>query len=294
MTEHAGQAEELPEQVDADSPDPGGMPFDDAFPLEDVDDPGRGDGVAYDSPKLLVERGIAPPPRAPVGMTVLRDHVMSRWGGANLGILAQPPRPVRAGSSPSLHNWGMAWDWRWHGPGPGRDAADDVIAFCIDNSAQLGVQAVHDYERCRYWKSYAGWRDGTPNPETGMGQPWAQWLHIERTWRAANLPTSIEATLAGADTSTPLETELPLLPDGPLRRGSAGSDVGRVQDFLRMFGYADFSRSDGVFGPRTETAVRAAQEDFAGRSWYTVALDGIWGPKTNAAAARLLSSVSAS
>ena len=34
----------------------------------------------------------------------------------------------------------------------------------------LGIQAVHDYEGTRYWKSNAGWRAGTPNPSTGMGQ----------------------------------------------------------------------------------------------------------------------------
>jgi hypothetical protein len=29
-------AEELPEQVDGDNEDPGGMPFDDAFPIEEI------------------------------------------------------------------------------------------------------------------------------------------------------------------------------------------------------------------------------------------------------------------
>jgi hypothetical protein len=284
--------EELPEQLDGDNADPGGMPFDDSFPIEEIDPGGRGDGVAYDSPELLAQRNIDYPTSTPVGMRMLRDHVLARWGGADLGILSRPPRPVRGGSTPSLHNWGMAWDWRWQGPGPGRAAADEVIEFCLANSPLLAVQGVHDYVQGRYWKSYAGWRPGTPSTTTGMGQPWAQWLHIERTWRAANLPTSIEATLAGgAAEPSSSRTDVPVLPDGPLRRGSSGADVARLQDFLRMFGYADFARSDGVFGPRTEQAVRVAQSAFSEKGWYSAAIDGIWGPKSNAAAAMLLSAL---
>jgi hypothetical protein len=285
-------ADELPEQVDGEGHDPGGMPFDDSFPIEEIDPGGRGDGVAYDSPKLMNERGIDPPASTPIGMKELRQYVMARWGGADLGILARPPRPVRGGTTPSLHNWGMAWDWRWEGPGPGRAAADEVIEFCLAHSPVLGVQAVHDYVQCRYWKSYAGWRDGTPSGTTGMGQPWAQWLHIERTWFAANLASSIEASLAGqtATASAP-RGEHVALPDGPLRRGSSGADVARLQDFLRFFGYADFSRSDGVFGPRTEQAVKAAQTAFAASGWYSAAIDGIWGPKSNAAAQMMVSSL---
>lgn len=295
---------ELPEQVESTSDDPGGMPYDDDLG-EDAGRPVTRGGPAYDSAKSLTERNIALPDEAPLGMQELRRYVRARWGGADLGILAKPPRAVRAGDTPSLHNWGIAWDWRWQDPGPGRQAADAVIEFCLANTAALGIQAVHDYQGTRFWKSFSGWQTGTPNPKTGMGQPWAQWLHIERTWQAANQATSIEALLGGGGTAAPADAapaqapapppdaggQRTLLPTGPLRRGNSGADVGRLQDFLRQFGFADFTRSDGVFGPRTEAAVIKAQQAMAAKSLYTAEIDGVWGPKTHAAATQLLASL---
>ena len=294
---------ELPEQVESTSDDPGGMPYDDDLGA-DAEGPVTRGGPVYDSAKSLTDRNIALPDEAPIGMQELRRYVRSRWGGADLGILAKPPRAVRAGDTPSLHNWGIAWDWRWQDPGPGRPVANQVIEFCIGNAEVLGIQAVHDYEGTRFWKSNAGWRAGTPNPKTGMGQPWAQWLHIERTWQSANLATSIDSLVGGggpaapaADTAAASEPAPPadvagqertILPTGPLRRGSVGADVGRLQDFLRQFGFADFTRSDGVFGPRTEAAVIKAQQALTEKSLYTAEIDGIWGPKSHAAATQML------
>ena len=57
---------------------------------------------------------------------------------------------------------------------------------------------------------------------------------------------------------------------------------------MRQFGFADFTRSDGVFGPRTEAAVIKAQQALAAKSLYTAEIDGVWGPKTHAAATQLL------
>jgi hypothetical protein len=267
--------------------DLGGVAFDDDFEV-----PGRSDGVdrglaqvAHGTADSLQARGIVYPSVAPIGMRNLRSFVMQRWTGLDLGILARPPRPIRGGSSASMHNWGMAWDWRWADPGPGRNAADEVIEFAISNSARLGIQAVHDYVNARYWKNNAGWRTARSSPETGFGQPWSQWLHIERTWEAANRPEPIDesaTTVPVADSgANPFEGALPT---GPLQRGDKGADVARIQDFLRSAGFADFTISDGDFGPRTESAVRAAQTVFAAKGSYTLAIDGIWGPATAAAA----------
>jgi hypothetical protein len=63
-----------------------------------------------------------------------------------------------------------------------------------------------------------------------------------------------------------------------------------MQDFLRMFGFATFTRSDGQFGPRTKRAVEAAQTAFKAKGLYTPDVDGRWGPKTNAAAQQYLES----
>ena len=143
--------------------DLGGVAFDDDFDHAEgrpsADGVDRGASTAlHDSAESLQSRGIDYPAAAPIGMRMLRNHVLAKWSGMDLGILARPPRPVRDGSTPSMHNWGMAWDWRWASPGPGRQAADEVIEFATADSARLGIQAVHDYVNARYWKNNVGWR----------------------------------------------------------------------------------------------------------------------------------------
>ncbi len=60
-----------------------------------------------------------------------------------------------------------------------------------------------------------------------------------------------------------------------LQNGSSGEDVTRLQKRLAAAGF-DPGAADGVFGPKTEAAVKAFQ-DSAG-----IAADGIAGPATNA------------
>ncbi len=290
-------------QDSSDSPatglddDPGGMPFDDDFDAGEPDDAGRG-GVpgapAYDSGTILISRGVDYPDATPKGMLALKEYVLARWTGADLGCLAKPPRPMRGGTSPSLHCWGMAWDWRWDNPGPGRDTADAVIEFCLDKAGPLGIQAVHDYEKCRYWKSYSGWEDANNSASTGFGQSWAQWLHIERTWAAANDDRRIEQALAdsgitdnGSPRPEPKRGAGKLeLPEPVVKEGDEGANVAVLQDFLRFFHFADFSRSDGEFGKRTLEAMKKAQEAFAAKGWYDAKVDGEYGPRSHVAATR--------
>ncbi len=88
------------------------------------------------------------------------------------------------------------------------------------------------------------------------------------------------------DASTPYT-----LPQGPLKHDSAGADVARLQDFLRFFKFGDFTRSDGVFGPRTDAAVKKAQQALAAKNLYGDAIDGIWGPKSAAGATQFVISL---
>ncbi len=172
-----------------------------------------------------------------------------------------------------------------------------MIEWATGEHQALGVQAVHDYVECRYWKRGAGWRKAKASVETGFGQPWSQWLHIERSWDPANDPTPIDELLAGNEPSAPTvhhaasgDNEDRPLPRGPMSQpaGSVGAAVARLQDFLRVTGYATFTRSDGVFGPRTDAAVRAAQTDLAARGLYLKRIDGEWGPKSCEAGEALL------
>ena len=276
-------------------PDEGGVLFDDDFDDGAPEEPGDRDGVpgapAYDSGKILLARGVDYPSSTPIGMKQLYTFLSGRWGGKNLGILSVPPRPMRGGSQPSLHCWGMALDWSWESPG--RAAADEVIEFLLANTGPLAVQAVHDYERCRYWKSYSGWKTATKSSSTGFGQSWARWLHVERTWAAANDARSIDEALRAGGGQVPTDTGTSTsttgtspLPDPTISPGAKGANVSLLQDFLRGHGFADFTRSDGEYGPRTTQAVKNAQTDFAGKGWYTSAVDGEYGPGTHGAAVK--------
>jgi peptidoglycan hydrolase-like protein with peptidoglycan-binding domain len=76
------------------------------------------------------------------------------------------------------------------------------------------------------------------------------------------------------------------MPDLPLELGSTGDDVKRVQRSIVRDGYRSAANDlgldgaedvDGVFGPRTDTAVRRFQETRG------LAVDGVVGPATWAA-----------
>lgn len=61
-----------------------------------------------------------------------------------------------------------------------------------------------------------------------------------------------------------------------LRNGSRGDEVMALQKSLSAMGF-DAGTADGIFGPKTEAAVKACQEKCG------VTADGIWGPASQAA-----------
>jgi hypothetical protein len=100
-------------------------------------------------------------------------------------------RPIRGSATvPSTHTYGAALDL-------GYDASDDpvvgsdVAAFLVGWSLELGVQMIGDYRRCRIWRAgrtphledacTGWWKAQRPSGTTGMGQVWANHLHIETT-----------------------------------------------------------------------------------------------------------------
>lgn len=115
----------------------------------------------------------------------VRKELDVRFGpGEFLGCHAD--REIRDGTSISAHAYGAAFDWRYP---DGTQAA--VIKWLIDNSAELHVQAIHDYRGCRIWRAGRTanladahtywWKTQPVNPNNGMGQAWATYLHIETT-----------------------------------------------------------------------------------------------------------------
>lgn len=148
-------------------------------------------------------------------LTQIRAFLDAEFGrGDFLGCHAD--RPIRAGTKPSEHSWGASFDWRYpRGKGP------EIMRFLIDYSEELGVVGIHDYLGCRIW--HAGrtsrvqdahgswWKAQTPNPANGMGQSWADYLHIttsrdkyhdstpvrDRLERESEIPKVIDYTLVG-------------------------------------------------------------------------------------------------
>lgn len=116
-------------------------------------------------------------------LVTLKDYLKKRWGGANLGIYEE--RKIRGTMKdiPSSHSFGAALDWRYDS----RKEGQEVIRWLVANSKELGVQAIHDYHGCTIWRSTrtapdkGGWKPAEKSRVTGMGQEWAQWLHIETT-----------------------------------------------------------------------------------------------------------------
>jgi lysophospholipase L1-like esterase len=101
------------------------------------------------------------------------------------------------------------------------------------------------------------------------------------TTAALTAALRVDAHRAAASTGNPL-------PTGPFALGSSGEGVRSVQRFLAARGYG-VGQPDGVFGPRTDRAVRAFQADARRAGVLADRPDGVWGPRTQRAAAALIS-----
>lgn len=112
--------------------------------------------------------------KASPNILAIKDHLIKRYGGSNVGIVAK--REVRGGGSLSTHYFGAALDWRYGT----RASAMLAIKEMIAHSQEWGIQMIVDYVAGTVWTPAKGWRKQEPNKH-GMGQAWAKWLHIETT-----------------------------------------------------------------------------------------------------------------
>lgn len=232
-----------------------------------------------------------PPGKAPYNkcapaLTAINKYLTDRYGGQSLGCFNV--RDIKGTSVPSTHSWGAARDWRYADPGPGRRVAErEIIPFLINNSAELGIQAIHDYLKSRIWRASwvsntsDGWQDIKPDPAKGMGASWATYIHIEVNQRQWADGRSVEEKVG--ETPEPPKPQ-PFAPkhgkfgDYPyrkksvLRLGSQGDEVRYVQ------GVMDKDRIqtsvDGDYGRLTDRSVRRFQQR------HKLKVDGIVGPST--------------
>lgn len=135
---------------------------------------------------------------------------------------------------------------------------------------------VADYDDGRVWPGY-------PNPKLPDGWPSAVgWQYTSRT--ASYGPLDLNAFRVSPAPVTQPPAETPAAPAVPLHERWLyvdtpylwGEDVERLQAALVAMGYNP-GLVDGIYGPRTETAVIAYQLD------RTLVADGIVGPATFAA-----------
>lgn len=204
------------------------------------------------------------------------------YGGQNLGYYPNP-RNIRDGSSKSTHTWG-ALDWRYQDPGPGRDILlANIIPLLINNSLELGVQAIHDYYGDRIWRPPGtsgrdingdGWKKqyGTGSQ---MGRSWALWIHVEVHPDAWFDDRDFITAIQGVTTPRPppiIPPPLIIPPTGgkeimldissrELVKGDRGPDVAFYQGILNRVAGNNLD-TDGIYGDRTKTAIANWQKFF--------------------------------
>lgn len=113
----------------------------------------------------------------------LRRDIQARWPLTFLGCYGV--RPIRGGTAPSTHAFGAALDISYRQNGSVRD---QLIGYSVAWSEEWGLQAVHDYQGGRIWRAgrtkdpseaCTTWWRAQRRDQFGMGQPWADWLHLE-------------------------------------------------------------------------------------------------------------------
>lgn len=252
----------------------------------------------FDNWATLAANGLdwtAPPyTKCAPNLVALLDWLRQRWGGYSLGC--HMDRTVRQGSAISAHAFGSALDWRYElAAGAPAGAVNvpravflaEIVPEVIRFSAELHVDAIHDYRGDRIWRAgrttnvadaTGSWWKVQNGAGAGMGEAWATYAHFETT-RDGWGDTRAITNRIGAPPPPPRCTVSRLL-----ILGATGDDVKCLQLALRDHPQhpQPTVAVDGQFGPQTERAVRNYQnvvglvvDGRAGR--LTLTSLGIWG-----------------
>jgi hypothetical protein len=182
-------------------------------------------------------------------LKALLDYLRTRWGGLNLGIGGSKAtvRNVRGGTADSSHNYGAALDWRYS-DSPGREKIlSEVLPFLIQHHEILGIQLIVDYIGSRAWNAtrhgdaFGGWKPLKAS-STGMGQSWAQWLHIETNSGSWGNSKPVADRFPPPADFPPFAPDFglfglwPIVPKPTIQGGAAGDIVRYLQGVLRKAG----------------------------------------------------------
>lgn len=173
-------------------------------------------------------------------------------------------RSVRGSSTKSLHGEGRALDWGVPlGPdGKGTDHGRELVDQLGSHAHLLGLQCII-YDRT-IWSR----RSPDGRPYTGTS-PHYDHLHVEFSRDSArDLTLSTVVDVLGGSSQPTASPNT-----ATVRLGNRGPVVRTLQEALGTCGI-DAGGTDGIFGPRTEAAVRAFQRD------RRLEVDGIVGPET--------------
>lgn len=134
---------------------------------------------------------IDPATGARPGTIRFQEYMKFLFQMKNLGIYAN--RPVRGGSSLSVHATGRACDL-----GGGGNQIVAAIQFLERHADALGVEEIHDYgNRYKPGNFGAGWRCDRNAwriyDKPTIGSPGAAWVHYEISPDMADNPTKVDA-----------------------------------------------------------------------------------------------------
>lgn len=212
------------------------------------------------------------------------------WNNGTYAVRYMRGKPVI-----SVHATGRAVNLstRRHGGHQGSDRAYALVWMetAIRFADELGLECVVDYSYTgglgggRVWKcDRNAWKDHPRGSISYAGNASTDWWHLELSPEAADdvgkVQHALELMIGSAVASpAPEPADAPILayPGVETKRGSrAAARTRSIQEALRLAG-VDPGPVDGMFGPRTEQAVRRFQ------SSRGLAADGVVGPRTWAA-----------
>lgn len=206
-----------------------------------------------------------------------RSYTETKWGMSFLGCHVD--RAIIGGSSPSTHSFGAAVDMSWRNFGRAT-LENEILPFFINNSKELGLQAIHDYDGQRIWRPPAyrerlgqshtnGWKTSSG----GQFVRGNKWIHLEVHPSRFLDQRSVEELIAPASKGFVVDFHMPepLVPNGD--NPQTGRHVTTIQSLLKGLVKPDL-KVDSIYGIITIGAVL----DFQKATGLTV--DGICGPKT--------------